>query len=292
MPILLLYLNTVVRVLSERIRLDRDGLVGRGGIDNVQLNLVHTSVKGSGAVGQVVLVGGGSYGHQKVDAITIREGDALNTARVDDVGETRGSRVGNLAHELTADVGVISKSVGAVLVGGGAGSSIALVDSGKSGLDRFTSINTLVNNVGQESAFVAKQINTVRSVKELLGQITEEVVLDEVLAGNNVAGSSQNLTGITARHHSSVGRVQLEISGPSILVDVILDIRGVDIVDIEGVGLELEHGEHIRQLHVEDSNGARVEGRRGLTGELTGNAECKLAVKGRKGEINRHYYLL
>ncbi len=175
------------------------------------------------------------------------------------------------------------------------GSSIGsrgLVNSSKSGLDRFTGINTLGDNVGKESVLIAKEIHTVRSVEELLGQITKEVVLDEVLLGDDTAGGSQDQAGGATSDHSSVGGVQLEVGGPSVLVDVILDIRCVGIIDIERVRLELEDSVHISQLDVVDGNGANIQSSGSLTGELTGNTESKRVVEGGKSEINSRHFVV
>lgn len=250
---------SVVRVLGGGASLSGNDVGGGGGIHNNQLNLVDTSVKSSRAVSEVLLASSSGNGQLKVEGVASSNRDTLNGSDVFHAVETRSGRTGNLTHQLAADVGGGGQGVGAVLVGRSSTGGMSLVDGFKSALDATASGGTLADKVRKESFLIAKQINTVRSVEELQGQITKKIVLDEVLRGNNGFRSNQNRAGCsTISRHSSVDGVQLQGGGPKALVHVILDIGCVDVVDIERVRLELEDVEHIRQPHVVDGDGADI----------------------------------
>jgi len=279
----------VVRILGGRAGLDGGSVGGVNIRLQNELNLVDTSVKGSRAAGEFVLVGSGRDGHLEADSVVLLKRHALDSADVGDAGKTSRSSVGNLAHQLAREVGGAGEVVGAVLVGRSAVSSVGLVDSVERSIDGLASSNTLANKIRKKRLFVAEQVNTVGSVEELLGKVADKVVLDEVLLGGNAATSSQDGAG---RQRAGVDGVQLEIGGPVAHVDVILDIRGIGVVDIERVGLELEDSLHIRQLHVVDSNAADIEGDGGFTGQLTRDTESKFLVKTSEGKIHNHCFLL
>jgi hypothetical protein len=70
----------MVSVLANRVSLEGDNLIGVCGVDDVQLDLVDTSVKSARALGEVVLAGSRRDREQKVDAVTVFDGDTLNVA--------------------------------------------------------------------------------------------------------------------------------------------------------------------------------------------------------------------
>lgn len=279
------YLSTVVRILGSRVGLNGGSVGGIAICLQNQLNLVDTSVKGSGAAGKVVLVGSRRDRNLKADSVINLKRNTLNRADVGDAGKTRRSSVGNLAHQLTREVGSAGEGVGAVLVRRRTVGGVGLVDSIERSVDGLTGSSALADKVREKSVFIAEEINTVRSVEELLGEVANKVVLDEVLIGGNTATGCQDGGG---RESAGVDGVQLEAGGPSIHVDVILDIRGVGVVDIERVGLELEDGLHVGQLHVVDSDGTDIKSSRGFTSEFTGDTKSKSLVKTSKGKIHHN----
>jgi hypothetical protein len=279
----------VVGVLGSRVSLSGGSVGGVNvGLQN-QLNLVDTSVKSGRAASEIVLVGSRRDGYLEADSVILKKRNALDGVRVGDAGKTRRSSVGNLAHQLAREVSSASEGVGAVLVGRSAVSSVGLVDSVERSIDGLAGSNTLGDKIRQKSVFIAKQVNTVGGVEELLGKVTDKVVLDKVLLGDDAATSSQDGAG---REGTGVDGVQLEGGGPVAHVDVILDIGSISVVDIKRVGLELEDSKHIRQLHVVDSNAADIESDGGFTGELTRDTESKFLVKTSEGKIHGHCFLL
>ena len=280
-------LSTVVGVLGSRVSLS-GGSVGGVGLQN-QLNLVDTSVECGRAAGEVVLIGSRRDRDLEADSVVHKKRHALDGGRVGDAGKTRRSGVGNLAHQLAREVSSAGEGVGAVLVTGRTVSSVGLVDSVERSVNCATGSSTLADKIRQKSVFIAKQVNTVGGVEELLSKVADKVVLDEVLLGDDAATSCQNRRG---GQSASVDGVQLEVGGPVAHVDVILDIGSISVVDIKRVGLELEDIKHIRQLHVVDSNAADIEDDGGFTGELTGDTESKILVKTSEGKIHGHYCVL
>jgi len=273
-------------VVSSRTRLNRGSVTVVTALQQ-QLNLVDTSVKSSRATGEVVLVSRRRDRNLEVDSISGLQRNTLNGSGTSDAGKTRRSLAGNLAHQLAREVGSAGKGVGAVFVGRSAVGSVFLVDSVERSINGGLGGGTLGGKVRKKSVFVAEQVNTVGGVEELLGKVADKVVLDEVLVGNDIAGSSENGVG----QQTSVDGVQRTIGGPSVHVDIILDIRGIGVVDIKRVGLELEDSEHIRQLHVVEGNGADIEGDGGFTGELTRDTDSKGLVKTSEGKIHHNFLL-
>ena len=90
----------------------------------------------------------------------------------------------------------------------------------------------------------------------------------------------------------SVGRVERQISGPCVHVHVVLEIGGINVVDIKRIALELEDIEHIRKLDVVDSSAANIESGGGSTGKLTRTPKGEGLVKTSKDEIDGHYILV
>ena len=276
---------SVGNVVSSRTRLNR-GSVSVVTALQQQLNLVDTSVKCGRAAGEVVLARSRRDRHLEVDRISSLQRNALNGSGTSDAVKTRGSGVGNLAHQLAREVGGGRREVvGAVLVIGRTIGSVGLVNSVERSINRGLGSSTLGGKIGEKCVFIAKEINTVRSVEELLSKVAEKVVLDEVLRGDDIAGSSQDGVG----EQTSVDGVQRTIGGPSVHVDVILDIGSINVIDIKRVGLELEDILHIRQLHVVEGNGADIQGGGGFTGELTRDTESKFLVKTSEGKIDGHF---
>jgi hypothetical protein len=282
-------LSSVVGVLGSRVSLSGGSVGGVNvGLQN-QLNLVDTSVECGRAAGEVVLIGSRRDRDLEADSVVHKKRHALDGGRVGDAGKTRRSGVGNLAHQLAREVSSAGEGVGAVLVTGRTVSSVGLVDSVERSVNCATGSSTLADKIRQKSVFIAKQVNTVGGVEELLSKVADKVVLDEVLLGDDAATSCQNRRG---GQSASVDGVQLEVGGPVAHVDVILDIGSISVVDIKRVGLELEDIKHIRQLHVVDSNAADIEDDGGFTGELTGDTESKILVKTSEGKIHGHYCVL
>ena len=282
-------LSTVVGVLGSRVSLSGGSVGGVNvGLQN-QLNLVDTSVECGRAAGETVLVGSGRDRNLEADSVVHKKRHALDGGRVGDAGKTRRSGVGNLAHQLAREVSSAGEGVGAVLVTGRTVSSVGLVDSVERSVNCATGSSTLADKIRQKSVFIAKQVNTVGGVEELLSKVADKVVLDEVLLGDDAATSCQNRRG---GQSASVDGVQLQIGGPVAHVDVILDIGSISVVDIKRVGLELKDIPHIRQLDVVDRNAAHIEGDGSLTGELTGDTESKILVKTSEGKIHGHYCVL
>jgi len=95
----------VVRVLGGGISLNR-GDVGDGlGVHDVQLNLVDTSLQCLRAFSEISLTSSRRNRQPKVDGVAISDRDTLNGSDVLGAKETSRCGIGNLAHELTADVG-------------------------------------------------------------------------------------------------------------------------------------------------------------------------------------------
>lgn len=276
---------SVGNVVGGRTRLNRGSVSVATALQN-QLDLVDTSVKRVRAVGEVVLAGSRRDGDLEADGVVILKRHALNGSGTSDAVKTRGSGVGNLAHQLAREVGGGRREVvGAVLVTGRTIGSVGLVDSVERSINRGLGISTLGGKIGEKCVFIAKEINTVRSVEELLSKVAEKVVLDEVLRGDDIAGSSQDGVG----EHTSVDGVQRTIGGPSVHVDVILDIGSINVIDIKRVGLELKNGLHVASLDIVDGDGADIQGGGGFTGELTRDAESKILVKTSEGKIHGHF---
>jgi hypothetical protein len=166
--------------------------------------------------------------------------------------------------------------------------SRAHVDGIEGSLDISVSSSTLGDNVRKKSVFIAKQIHAVRSVEELLGEVSDKVVLDEVLILSDITTAGQDGS---RRKCVSVSRVQLQVGGPVAHINVILNVGRISVIDIKRVGLELKDSQHIRQLDVVHRNAADIEGGSSFTSELTGNAEGKCLVKAGKSEIH-HFFLL
>jgi len=274
----------VVRVFSTAASLD-GGDVGSIdiGLQN-QLDLVNTSVEGRRTRGEGVLSGVRRDRHLEADSVIHSKRNRLNGADIRDFcTKTSSSVISDLAQQLAREVGRGVLSVGGILAGGSTVGSRAHVDGIEGSLDSIVSSSALGDKVGKKSVFIAKQIHAVRGVEELLGKVADKVVLDKVLLHSDIAtrfkyrGSGQSV---------SVNRVQLQVGGPVAHINVILNVGSISVVDIKRVGLELKDSQHIRQLHVVDSNAADIEGGSSLTSELTGNAEDKRLVKAGKSEIH------
>ena len=225
----------------------------------------------------MLLIGSGGNRDLEVDGVTVNKRDAVDTRDVSSAVETSRGGIGNLAQQHTGEVGTGIKCVDTVLVRSSAVRSVGLVDSVERSLNCQTRSGTLLNEVGKQSVFVAEQINTVRGVKETLGEVANKVVLDKVLLGEDFAGSWQD--GGRSQRVSVYG-VQPQSGGPKAPVHVVLDIGSISVVDIKRVSLILEDILHISSLNVEDRNAACVDSRRGLTGESTRKVERECLVKG------------
>lgn len=254
-----------------------------------QLNLVDTSVEGASLCGEVVLEGGRGDSHLEVDAVAVFKRDASDARGTADVVETSRGGIGDLAQQHTGEVGRGSSCVGAVLVRSSAGkSSSGLVDSVERSVNCQTSSGTLLNEVGEQSVFIAKQINTVGGVKERLGKVANKVVLDEVLLGDDFASSWQHGMG---NQSVSVSGVQLQGCGPCVHVHVVLDIGSIGVVDIKRVSLILKDILHMSSLNVEDGDAACVDSGGSLTSESTGEIERKCLVKAFEGKVHHNCLL-
>jgi hypothetical protein len=268
----------VVRVFSTAASLDGGDV---GSIDiflQNQLDLVNTSVEGRRTRGEGVLCGVRRDRHLEADGVIHSKRDRLDGADIRDAVETSSSVVSDLAQQLAREVGGGGLVVSGVLAGRSTVVSRGHVDGIEGSLDSSVSSSALGDKVRKKSVFIAKQIHAVRGVEELLGEVADKVVLDKVLLHSDIAtrfkyrGSGQSV---------SVNRVQLQVGGPVAHINVILNVGSISVVDIKRVGLELKDSQHIRQLHVVDSNAADIEGGSSLTSELTGNAEDKRLVKAR-----------
>jgi len=278
---------SVGNVVSGGAGLNR-GSVAKVAALQHKLNLVDASVKGGRATSEVVLVSSGRDRHLEVDGISVGQRNALDCTGTSDAGKALGGLAGDLAHQLTREVGSTGKGVGAVLVRSITIGGVGLVDSVERSVNGSLGNGTLASKVRQKSVFIAKQINTVRSVEELIGKVADEVVLDEVSVGDDIAGGSQDGVG----EHTSVDGVQRTIGGPVVHVDVILDIRSIKIIDIYRVRLKLEDGLHIASPDIVDSDGADIKSGRGFSGEFTRDTESKSLVKTSKGKVHHNNCLL
>jgi hypothetical protein len=197
--------------------------------------------------------------------------------------------VSDLAEQLTREVAGAIKIVLGILVRGLSSGSRSLIDCLKSGDDAAGGSSTLSDKVLQQLGLVAKQIDTISGVEETKSQITNKVVLDKVPLGDNISAVGQDRS---AAESVSVGRVEGQIGGPCVHVHVVLDIGGINVVDIKRISLELEDVTHIRQLHVVVSNAANIDSRGGGGGNLTRNTEGEVLVKTSKDEVDGHYILV
>ena len=229
--------------------------------------------------------------HLEVNGIIRLKRNRLDAADVGSGAETSRSSVGDLAQQLARKVGIAREIISGVLeaIGISIGqTSGSRAHSSKSGLDGGMSSSTLADKVAKKSIFIAKQIDTISGVEELESKVANKVVLDLVLVGQDITTSSKD--GVI--RHVGVGRVQHQISGPSIgrIEHVVLDIGSVSVIDIKRVRLELEDREHIRQLDVVDSRSTDIEGSRSSGGKLTRNTESEGLVKTGKSKI--HHFIV
>jgi hypothetical protein len=197
--------------------------------------------------------------------------------------------VSDLAEQLAREVAGASKIVLGILVRGVSFGGRRLVDCVESGDDAAGGSSTLGNKVRQELGLVAEQIDTISSVEETKSQITNKVVLDKVPLGDNIGTVCQDRSGAES---VSVGRVERQISGPCVHVHVVLDIGGINVVDIKRIRLELKHVKHVRRLDVVVSNAANIDSRGSGTGKLTRNTKGEGLVKTGKDEVDGGHYIL
>jgi len=236
-----------------------------------------------------MLVGSSGNADLETDCIVRLERNRLNARNIADGSKTSRSIVSDLAEQLAREVAGAIKIVLGILVRDASFGSRSLVDCLKSVDDLAGGISTLGDKVRQQLGLVAKQINTISGVEETKSQITNKVVLNKVPLGDNISAVRQNRLG---RESVSVGRVEGQIGGPCVHVHVVLDIGGVNVVDIKRITLKLEDVKHIRQLHVVVSNAANIDSRGGGGGKLTRNTEGEGLVKTSKDEVDGHYILV
>jgi len=286
------YLNRVGEVSDISIRLDNSG------VDSISVslknkgNFVDTALDGGGATSQQVLTRSGRNGQQEVDGVVVLKRNRLTNDGARDIS-VKTSRVtsSNLAHQFAANIRRGGVAVGQVLLAGSIsashGNTADIIDSSESRVKTSLHISTLGGDVSKKSRLVIKQINTMNSVKQLVGKVANKVVLKKVLVVIIRAEVREiRRTAGTRVHHSMSG---VDTSGPASNRHIVLDISSINIIDISGIGLEVEHILQITSLQVENSSRRGINSyKRGL--KSTREIAKERTVQSGKNEVNSGHY--